>query len=105
MFDFFERLSADFLGYEVKQTLLLHANDLNADHFDDLVSMMKKRGYSFITLEEALKDKAYQLPDAQVKKGLSWIHRWMIAKGMQMRPEPSEPKLIAEMFKVRQSSR
>jgi peptidoglycan-N-acetylglucosamine deacetylase len=104
VFAFFEKLSADFLGYEVKQTLLLHANDLNADHFDDLVSMMKKRGYTFITLEEALKDKAYQLPDAQVTKGLSWIHRWMLAKGLPMRPEPNEPKLIAEMFHARQQS-
>jgi peptidoglycan-N-acetylglucosamine deacetylase len=104
VFDFFERLSVDFLGYEIKQTLLLHSNDLNADHFDDLVSMMKKRGYTFITLEQALKDKAYQLPDAQVTKGLSWIHRWMIAKGLQMRPEPSEPRQITEMFEALQRS-
>jgi hypothetical protein len=104
VFGFFEKLSADFLGYEVKQTLLLHANDLNADHFDDLARMMKKRGYTFITLEQALKDKAYQLPDAQVTKGLSWIHRWMIAKGMQMRPEPREPQLITEMFQAWQMS-
>jgi peptidoglycan/xylan/chitin deacetylase (PgdA/CDA1 family) len=104
VFDFFEKLSVDFLGYEIKQTLLLHANDLNADHFDGLANMMKKRGYTFITLEQALQDKAYKLPDAQVTKGLSWIHRWMIAKGMQMRPEPSEPKLITEMFQARQTS-
>jgi peptidoglycan/xylan/chitin deacetylase (PgdA/CDA1 family) len=102
VFEFFEKLSVDFLGYEVKQTLLLHANDLNADYFDDLVRMMKKRGYTFITLDEALKDKAYQLPDAQEKKGVSWIHRWMLAKGLQMRPEPSEPELISELFQARQ---
>jgi len=104
VFEFFEKLSVDFLGYEVKQTLLLHANDLNADYFDDLVRMMKKRGYSFITLDEALKDEAYQLPDAQENRGLSWIHRWMIAKGLQMRSEPSEPKLISELFQARQRS-
>jgi peptidoglycan/xylan/chitin deacetylase (PgdA/CDA1 family) len=100
VFEFFEKLSVDFLGYEVKQTLLLHANDLNADHFDDLVRMMKKRGYSFITLEEALKDQAYQLPDALDKQGLSWIHRWMKAKGMEIRPEPSEPKHVSELFQA-----
>ena len=105
VFDFFEKLSADSLGYEVKQTLLLHANDLNADHFDDLVRMMKKRGYTFITLDEALRDKAYRLPDAQVTKGLSWIHRWMIAKGMEMRPEPGEPEFITKLFSARQRER
>lgn len=102
VFDFFERLSVDFLGREVKQVLLLHANELNADHFDELVRMMRRRGYSFITLEQALTDEAYRLPDAQTTRGLSWLHRWMSAKGMQMRPEPSEPQFITQMFNERQ---
>jgi hypothetical protein len=101
IFSFFEKLSADALGYEVRQVLLLHANELNADHFEDLVSMMKRRGYSFVSLEEALKDEAYRLPDAQTTRGLSWIHRWMLAKGMKMRPEPREPEFITEMFNAR----
>jgi peptidoglycan/xylan/chitin deacetylase (PgdA/CDA1 family) len=101
MFDFFEKLSVDALGYEVKQTLLLHANELNADYFDELVQMMKRRGYAFISIGEALKDKAYSLPNAQVKTGLSWIHRWMIAKGRQMRPEPREPEFISKLFESR----
>jgi peptidoglycan-N-acetylglucosamine deacetylase len=101
IFDFFEKLSIDGLGYEVKQTLLLHANEINADYFDELASMMKRRGYKFISLDQALKDRAYGLPDAQVKMGLSWIHRWMIAKGMQMRPEPREPEFIARLFEAR----
>jgi peptidoglycan/xylan/chitin deacetylase (PgdA/CDA1 family) len=101
VFAHFEKLSAGFLGYEVKQTLLLHANDLNADYFDELARMMRRRGYSFISLEEALKDKAYTLPDAQANKGLSWIHRWMLAKGSQMQPEPLEPEFITQMFQAR----
>jgi peptidoglycan/xylan/chitin deacetylase (PgdA/CDA1 family) len=103
IFDFFEKLSRDALGYEVRQTLLLHANELNADHFGDLAQMMKRRGYRFISLEEALKDAAYKLPDAQVKMGLSWIHRWMMARGEQMRPEPREPEFITKLFEARQS--
>lgn len=101
VFEFFEKLSRDFLGYEVKQTLLLHANDLNADYFADLVAMMKRRGYRFITLEEALKDQAYSLPEAQSTRGLSWIHRWMMAKGLAMKPEPAEPALITKLFNAR----
>ena len=96
-FAFFENLSRDFLGYEVKQTLLLHANELNADYLDELVNLMRKRGYTFVSLEDALKDKAYSLPEAQSKMGLSWIHRWMLAKGLEMRPEPPEPEWIAEL--------
>jgi peptidoglycan/xylan/chitin deacetylase (PgdA/CDA1 family) len=99
IFAFFEKLSREFLGYEVKQTLLLHANELNADYFDELVGMMRKRGYTFISLEDALKDKAYSLPDAQAKMGLSWLHRWMLAKGLEMRPEPTEPEWVSGLHK------
>lgn len=97
VFEHFEKLSQEFLGYEVKQTLLLHANEINADHFDKLAQMMKRRGYKFITLEEALKDEAYKLPEAQSKRGLSWLHRWMLAKGLPMKEEPSEPNWISEL--------
>lgn len=94
IFVHFENLSRDFLGYEVKQTLLLHANELNADHLDKLVEMLKKRGYKFITIDEALKDKAYQLTEASSKRGLSWLHRWMIAKGLPINEEPGVPAWI-----------
>lgn len=97
VFEHFEKLSQEFLGYEVKQTLLLHANEINADHFDKLVQMMKRRGYKFITLEAALKDEAYRLPEAQSKRGLSWLHRWMLAKGLPMKEEPGEPSWISEL--------
>ena len=98
IFTFFEKLSADSLGYEVKQTLLLHASELNADHFDDLARMMKRRGYRFISLEDALKDRAYSLPEAQTTRGLSWLHRWMLAKGETLKPEPAEPQFITLLF-------
>ena len=90
----FERLSRDFLGYEVKQTLLLHANALNADHFGRLAAMLRARGYRFISLSEALIDPAYALPEAQSPRGLSWLHRWMLAKGLPVREEPREPAWI-----------
>jgi len=96
-FDFFEKLSKSFLGYEVKQTLLLHVNDINADHFNELVEMMKGRGYKFISLEDALKDEAYKLPEAQSMRGLSWLRRWMLAKGLKLQEEPREPKWIADL--------
>lgn len=100
IFTFFEQLSKDFLGYELKQTLLLHANELNADYFDELVVMMKQRGYRFISLEQALRDPAYGQLEAQSTKGLSWLHRWMLAKGQKMRPEPLEPESIRRLFRT-----
>lgn len=84
IFDFFEKYSVDVAGYEIKQVLLLHASELNADTFDQLAAMMKRRGYRFITLEQALADPAYRLPnDYAGPHGTSWLYRWAMTKGMK----------------------
>lgn len=93
----FEGLSESFLGRPMKHTLLLHSNHLNADHFGKLVAMLRKRGYRFITLGEALTDLAYKLPEAQSPRGISWIHRWMLAKGLPLQEEPAEPEWIRKL--------
>src|SRR5258708_9410704 len=64
VFDYEEKLSPDLIGYEPKQILLLHANQLEADHIGELLEMLRKRGYRFITLDDALSDPAYGMPDA-----------------------------------------
>jgi peptidoglycan/xylan/chitin deacetylase (PgdA/CDA1 family) len=100
MFQFFEQLSVDLLGYEVRQVLLLHASPLNADTFDQLVAMMKRRGYRFIRLEQALQDPAYRLPDHYTgPEGLSWLHRWALTRGLPRRAEPREPDWLQEQLR------
>lgn len=48
----------------------------------DLLAMFKRRGYSFITLDQALTDEAYRLPEGYVgRNGFSWIHRWSKPRG------------------------
>lgn len=90
--DYWERQSIKLFGREVKQILLLHANFINSDYFDDVAEMLKKRGYKFITLEDALKDESYKLPDTFTKRsGISWLHRWALAKGKEY-VLPDEPK-------------
>jgi peptidoglycan/xylan/chitin deacetylase (PgdA/CDA1 family) len=98
IFDFFERLSTETFGREVRQVLLVHANEINADRFDELAAMMKRRGYMFVTLEEALKDPAYSEPDALYKNGVSWIHRWRAAKGLAQKWEPEMPKFVYDLY-------
>lgn len=102
VFEHFERLSAETYGREVRQVLLLHANELNADRFDELAAMMKRRGYAFVALEEALKDPAYAEPDALYKNGISWLHRWRLAKGLPLKWEPEAPKFVDELYKAGQ---
>ena len=98
--DYWERQSIKLFGREISQTMLLHANFINSDYFDDLARMMKKRGYSFISLEDALKDEAYKLPDTYVgAAGISWLHRWARERGKEfiVTDEPFVPKFVLEL--------
>lgn len=95
---FFEKRSVDVVGREIPQVLLLHMNALNADTLDGVLERFKLRGYRFITVDEALRDPAYELPDRYTgRKGISWIHRWGIAKGMPIVEEPREPEWVSEL--------
>jgi len=92
----FETWSIDVLGYEIPQVLLLHANELNAATFDDIAGIFERRGYRFITLDEALDDPAYSQRDLYVGRyGNSWLHRWARGKGMEVRWEPDAPDWIS----------
>jgi peptidoglycan-N-acetylglucosamine deacetylase len=102
MFGFYETLSRETLGYELPQVLLLHVNQLNADHLDRLVVMAKKRGYEFISLDEALRDKAYAQKDRYVgNRGFSWLHRWAIDKGKNPPMHPDPPDWVMELYRAR----
>ncbi|HYI97707.1 MAG TPA: polysaccharide deacetylase family protein [Bryobacteraceae bacterium] len=54
IFEFFEKRSIEVTGHEIRQTLLIHANQLNADTIPQLIEMMKRRGYRIVTLGRAL---------------------------------------------------
>ena len=95
--DYWERQSLKLFGREIKQILLLHANFINSDYFDDIAKMLKKRNYEFVTLENALTDEAYKLPDTFVKRnGISWLHRWALEKGREniLPDEPKTPDFV-----------
>lgn len=90
MFEFYERMSRELFGREIAQTLLVHANALNADHFERIIAMLKRRGYSFVTLDEALRDKAYEHRDTYTgATGISWLQRWAITRGRKFTKEPA----------------
>ena len=98
--EYWERQSTKLFGREISQTLLIHANFINADYFDDLVSMFRRRGYRFVTLEKALEDEAYRLPDTYVGAGgISWLHRWAREKGREF-IIPDEPKVPEFVLKA-----
>lgn len=96
---FFEQRSVAVFGREIPQILLLHANQMNADLMPDLLAMFRARGYTFISLQEALKDEAYRSPENYVgKNGVSWIHRWSSSKGMPDKGEPDPPAWVPNPY-------
>ena len=69
-----EALAKELVGRPVRQILLLRANRLNAVFLDDLLTALEDAGYRFITLDRALKDKVYRLPEAYYGlKGLGYL--------------------------------
>lgn len=103
-FDYYEHLSISVVGYEVKQIFLIHVNELNADCLDEMIERLQKRGYHFISLEQALEDKAYQNKDEYVgKQGISWLYRWVYSQGKKpdYKAEPDPPNFILELYQAK----
>ncbi len=101
VFAYSELLAKQTIGYEPKQILLLHANQLEADHIGELIDLMRRRGYRFITLADALSDQAYSLPDTFVgEEGSGWIDHWAITLGHPPRGAPVFPQWVIDRSKV-----
>jgi peptidoglycan/xylan/chitin deacetylase (PgdA/CDA1 family) len=99
VFDYYEKLSRDLLGYEPKQVLLLHANWLEADHIAELLDLLRKRGYQFVSLEDALADGAYSVPDEYVGEGTGWLDHWAITRGRPAQNTPVFPQWVLDKAK------
>jgi len=101
---YFENQSIKLFGYELKQILLVHANMINADYFDELAEELLKRNYGFISLKEALTDTAYQSEDTFTGKGgISWLHRWSYTRKVDKSfyaGEPEVPQSILDIAEV-----
>lgn len=100
VFAYAEQLSMRLLGYEPRQILLIHGNQLEADHIGELFDVFRKRGYRFITLEDALSDSAYGLSDTYVgEEGTGWLDHWAITMGKIPQGQPQFPQWVIDLAK------
>lgn len=89
MFDHYEAYSQEMFERDIAQTMVLTPSRLVADSSDDLFGMIERRGYKFVSMDEALADEAYKTPDNFTgKSGISWFERWTLAQGKKLREEP-----------------
>ena len=97
VFAYEEQLSGKLFGYEPRQILLLHASNLEADHIAELLDLLRKRGYRFTTLQDALSDGVYSLPDMYVgEEGTGWIDHWAITQGKIPQGAPVFPQWVID---------
>jgi peptidoglycan/xylan/chitin deacetylase (PgdA/CDA1 family) len=101
-FTYSERASHQLFGREIPLVLLLHANQINADYLDTVLTRLKARGYRFATLEQVLADSAYRSADTYVgATGPSWLVRWAETRGVAVGPEPREDAYVSEILRDR----
>ena len=91
-FEAAEKQSLDLFSRNVNQILMVHANMLNADAFGEVAKRLLEKGYTFVSIDEALKDQAYSRPDtAQGRTGITWLARWAAQMGQSGVRYPKEP--------------
>lgn len=99
VFDYFEGVSRKLFNREIAQILLIHDSALNAESLDALLTRLERRGYKFVSLDEALTDPAYATPDLFIgPQGISWLTRWKLAFGQKADYEndPDPPKWVLQ---------
>lgn len=105
-FAWYEARSRTVFHREIPQILLLHADELNAALLPKLIEMIRRRGYAFISIDDAMRDPSYESRDAWTSDaGVSWIERWGVTRGIPesvFDGDPQTPKWIQKLAGVKE---
>jgi peptidoglycan/xylan/chitin deacetylase (PgdA/CDA1 family) len=94
---YYGQLYQQIFGHEIPLVMLLHVNRLNADVIDQALQIFERANYSFVTLEQAQSDHAYQTPEKHpTPYGPMWGYRWARTLGVKVdgRKEPTVPEWV-----------
>ncbi len=87
------------LGRRPSFVFLMHASRLNAASIDDLAKILRHQQLHAVTLDEAMRDPAYAIPDTYVgPDGDEWLTRWSLTLHKDL-PWASYPRVSAESEK------
>jgi beta-lactamase regulating signal transducer with metallopeptidase domain len=106
IFTHYEAYSREMFGRDIPQTMVLTPSRLVADTADDLFGMIQKRGYSFVSMGEAMSDEAYKGDEHyDGDKGVSWFERWTLVAGKRLRTEPEIDPNVQKIWEAKQSKK
>jgi hypothetical protein len=86
--DYSESQSQIIFGDNIPHILQLHAGVAISTMLEPLIGVLKDRGYTFISLQEALNDPAYQAEENYVgPMGLTFVDRVAATRGIPFEAE------------------
>jgi len=86
--DYAEEQSEIVFDRQIKHILRLHLGIATAILIEDTLDLLEKRGFEFVSMEEALKDPAYETEEMYVGPlGLSFIDRVAATQGLEFKEE------------------
>ena len=88
-------------GHDINHVLLLHLGAFSSTILPDALDLMKKKGFTFVTLEEAESDPVYEGdPDVGSKYGGTLLELWVEAKKIKFPVVMEKPyKELGEICK------
>ncbi len=79
-------------GHDINHVLLLHLGAFSSTILPDALQLMEKKGFTFVTLQEAESDPAYEGdPDVGSKYGGTLLELWVEAKKIKFPPVMDKP--------------
>ena len=99
--DLARNLSQTIYGHDINHVLLLHLGAFSSTILPDALDLMEKKGFKFVTLEEAESDPVYAGdPDVGSKYGGTLLELWMEARKIKFPDVMAKPyKQLGEVCK------
>jgi peptidoglycan-N-acetylglucosamine deacetylase len=84
-------------GRDISHVLLLHLGAFSGSILPDLLDLLRQKGFTLVTLEEAQKDPVYDSdPDAARKHGGTLLEQWLDARALKHPYVPAKPETELE---------
>lgn len=91
----FRGLTKTLYGRDIRYVLLLHIGPFDAKMLPELIALLRHRGFTFISLPDAMKDPAYGVnPNVAVPHGLTFQQQVAITRNIRFSPDTQPLKRL-----------